>query len=70
LAFGAAQRDGEAMAGIDQGHVREGLREVAELAAAHGVVFLGQQPDIIPQIEQAVIEAHGIVQPAAGHEGR
>ena len=35
--------------GIDQRHVREGLREIAEHSFRTRIVFLGQQADIISQ---------------------
>ena len=40
--------------GVDQRDMREGLREVAEKAARHGIVFLGEQPDIVGQRRKAL----------------
>ena len=37
--------------------VREGLREIADLALAARVVFLGEQPDIVGEREQPLEQA-------------
>ena len=42
--------------GVNQCDVREGLREVAQHALAHRVVFLRQQVDVVAQREQALEE--------------
>ena len=34
--------------------MRECLREVAELARGHGVVLLGEESDVVPDVEQAL----------------
>src|SRR5947208_2637624 len=38
--------------GLDQREVRERLRKVAKLAAGDGVVLLGEEADVVAQIEQ------------------
>ena len=42
------------MCRVDQREVRERLREIAELAAAAGIVFLGEQPDVVARRQQAL----------------
>src|SRR5262249_3741877 len=37
----------EVHGGVDERHVRERLREVAELALRHRIVFLGEQSDVV-----------------------
>src|SRR5260221_7982851 len=44
----------EIVRAINQGNVREGLRHVADQPLRHRVVFLGEQPDIVAQREQAI----------------
>jgi hypothetical protein len=36
---------------IDQTDVRESLRKIAELAAPDGVVFFGEQADVVSETE-------------------
>jgi hypothetical protein len=38
---------------LNQAHVVERLREVAELALLDGVVLLGQEPEVVAQREEA-----------------
>src|SRR3546814_10994355 len=38
--------------GVDQRQMRKRLREIAELAPVHRVVFLGQQADVLAQAQQ------------------
>src|SRR5438477_12902372 len=48
LAHAPALGEGERR--TDQRQVREGLREVAELPAADGVVLLGEEPDVVSEV--------------------
>ena len=41
---------------VDQRHMAEGLRKIPELAAKNGIIFFGEQADVIAQIEQTQIE--------------
>jgi len=41
--------------------VAEGLGEVAELAAGEGVVFFGEQADVVSQVEQPLEQLAGLV---------
>src|SRR5437762_14361751 len=45
-------RTRQVMGRIDQRDMREGLREIADLPAGSGVVFLRQQSEIVAQIEK------------------
>ena len=47
-----AMRVNQVMCRVDQGHVSEGLREVAELPSSTGIIFLGEQPYIVAKGEQ------------------
>ena len=58
---------GQGMGGVDQRHMGKSLREIAEMAAPDGIVFLGQKPDIISQAEQPLEKLLGFVEPAAQH---
>src|SRR3954467_11871943 len=50
--------------GIDQRDVREGLREVAQLAAAARVGFLGEQADVVGEAAQALEQLARLGAPA------
>src|SRR4029077_18252158 len=50
LAHAPALREGEGRS--DERQVREGLREVPELPLRDRVVLLGQQADVVAQVEQ------------------
>src|SRR4051794_28754516 len=49
-------RGGDGLRRANQRQVAEGLREVADLALARHVVLLGQQPEVVRQIEQPLEE--------------
>ena len=51
LAEAAGVAEGEC--GADECEVAEGLGEVSELAVVVGVVFFGEQADVITEVEQA-----------------
>ena len=50
--------------GVDQRDMGEGLREVADLTAVLGVVFLGQQPEVVAQRQQTIEQRPALVTPA------
>ena len=52
-----AERDG----GFHQGEMRERLREVAELIPRGGIVFLGEQSDIVAQREEPLEQRTSLV---------
>ena len=54
--------------GVDQRQVREGLREVAELAAG-GVDLLGEQPEVVAVGLHFLERQDGVVEPAGPREG-
>ena len=54
----------QVVGGVDQGHVGEGLGEVAHLALGHGVVFLGQQTEVVAEADQTIEQGVGVVVPA------
>ena len=58
-------RIGQRVGGIDQGDMRESLREIAQVATGDRVVLLGQQPKIVRQSEQPLEQAPGLGEPAA-----
>ena len=39
---------------VDQRQMRERLGEIAQLAAIVWIVFLGEQPDVVAQRQQAI----------------
>ena len=43
---------GEVHRGVDQRNMEEGLGEIAQLPTGHGVVLLGQEPDVVAEVEQ------------------
>src|SRR5271166_4456875 len=45
--FGGSLAARQIEGGVDQGDVRERLREVPELAPQAGIIFLGQEADIV-----------------------
>src|SRR3954468_19381932 len=55
---------GQGSGGVDQRYVAEGLREVADEPAGFGVVFLGEQSDVVAQREQPFEDLSGLVVPA------
>src|SRR5438093_4385009 len=46
---------------LDQREVRERLRKVAELAPGDGVVLLGEEADVVAQVEQTLEELAGFL---------
>ena len=46
----------------DEREVGERLREVAELPAGDGVVLLGEQPDVVAEVEQSLEQLAGLVE--------
>src|SRR5437763_1524784 len=50
----------EVMRAVDEGDMGESLREVADQPSRRRIVFLGEQPDIIAQREQALEQCLGI----------
>src|SRR4029453_16825561 len=59
---------GQVVGRVDEGHVRERLGEVPQLAAAGRIELLGQQADVVAQGEQPLEEGQGLVAPA--HQGQ
>src|SRR5438046_3044794 len=53
--------------GVDQPHVRERLRKVADLAPALWIVFFREQPHVVAQRQQPFEDRPGIVMPAEQH---
>ncbi len=51
----------EGEGGVYECEVAEGLGEVAELAVADGVVFLGEQADVVAQIEEPLEQLAGLI---------
>lgn len=45
-----ATRSGEISRCVDQSHMREGLRKIAEQPFAARIIFFGQQPNIISYV--------------------
>src|SRR5690348_13455070 len=54
--------------GVDQGDVRERLREVADQPAAADVVLLGEEADVVAQREQSLEELPRLVAAAGQRE--
>ncbi len=52
--FGWSLASRQVESGVDERDVREGLREVPELASEAWIVFLGQKADIVAQGQQAL----------------
>ena len=52
--LGGSIRAREVVRRVYQSDLREGLREIADLAAGARVVFLRQQSDIVAQLEEAL----------------
>jgi hypothetical protein len=50
--------------GLDQRHVAEGLREVADLPVVAGVVLLAEQPDVVAHGQQPLEQLHRLIRPA------
>jgi len=46
---------------VDEGEMSEGLGEVAELPEADRVVFLGEQPYVVAQVEEAFEQLSSLV---------
>src|SRR5215831_7722815 len=44
----------QAQGGSDQSEMRKGLREIADLPPRLGIVFFREQPDVVPQRQQAL----------------
>src|SRR4051794_22647299 len=60
--FGSGLLDArEIQGGVDQRDMRERLREISELAFGARVIFLGEEPDIVPEREQPLEELAGVV---------
>ena len=55
---------GQAVGGVDERDVREGLREVADEAPRHRVVLLGEEAEVVAQREQALEERPRVVDAA------
>src|SRR5215510_5841412 len=55
------------VSGVDQRHVRKGLREIADLALEMRVVFLAEQAQIIAQRDQAAEQPLGVGHPTLQH---
>jgi hypothetical protein len=51
------------MRGVDQRDMRESLRIVADLPARLRVVLLGEEADIVAQLEQPLKERTGVITP-------
>src|ERR1700731_4495062 len=58
--FGWTLASRQIESGIDKGDVREGLREVPELASEAWIVFLRQKADIVAQGQQALEQFAGL----------
>ncbi len=63
---GPAERGaaGQIVGRVDEGHVAEGLGEVPEQLAGGGVVLLGQQPEVVADVEETFEERRRFVVPA------
>jgi hypothetical protein len=53
---------------VDEGDVRERLREVAELPTRPRVPLLGEQPEFVASREHALEQLFGLVEPALERE--
>ena len=62
--LGGCCRARQVEGGVDQRDKGEGLREVADLTAVLGVVFLGQQPEVVAQRQQTIEQRPALVTPA------
>ena len=51
--------------GVDERQVAERLREVADLAPQFDVVLLGEEPEVVPQAQQPLIQLARLVDPPA-----
>ena len=49
---------------IDEADVGKRLREIAELTPLNGVVFLGQEPQVVADREQAFVELPCVIVPS------
>src|ERR1700691_1370334 len=50
--------------GVDHGGVRKGLRKISEKTLCRGVVFLGEQAEIVCEGKQALEQFYRILAPA------
>ena len=57
------RRMGEVVRRVDERHVRKGLREIAQHAPRHGIVFLGQEAHVVAKRQKALEEFAGFVLP-------
>ena len=55
---------------LDEREMREGLREVADESLALRVVLLRDQPEVVAEGEQPLVELHGLVEPPLPREHR
>src|SRR3954469_135871 len=60
----AGGRAGQGSGGVDERHMAEGLREVADQSAGLGVVLLGEESDVVAQGQQPFEDLPGLVVPA------
>ena len=56
------------MSRIDQRDMRKGLREIAQHAPGNGIVFLGQEADIVAEREKKLEELHRLIAPSEHDE--
>ena len=68
--YALRQRLGEAMAGHRERDVGEGLREVAEMPAGSRIGLLGEQPDVVLELEQPLVHGGRLVETALLDIGR
>src|SRR5690606_31351009 len=71
LLGGAERRPGrqrDQPCGVDERHVRQGLRIVAEHPPLARVVFLGQEAEVVAEPEQPLEERLGVLAPAQERE--
>ena len=59
---------GEVVGRVDQAHVGERLGHVADEAGGGGVELLGQETDVVPEVEQPLEELAGVVVAALERE--
>jgi hypothetical protein len=60
----AGGRAGQGARSVDERHMAEGLREVADQSAGLGVVLLGEESDVVAQGQQPFEDLPGLVVPS------
>ena len=67
--LGGLRRARQVECAVDQRHMRECLRKIAEQLARGGIVFLAQQADIVAERDQPLEQGVCVVEPAEHHIG-